>query len=109
EGDDAQLDLIAARLLVVGDGLAQRHILVLDEALREPHGRGGRRRPAIWDAAKGRAAARAKDPCSTERLVRSVTAASSLFRASGGHSSPPSIGRCGIRHLTTPVKEMTNG
>src|SRR5438445_12894174 len=70
---------------------------------------------SIWGAAKGRAAARAKDPCSTERLVRSVTAASSLFRerrlalASGGHSSPPSIGRCGIRHLTTPVKKMTNG
>src|SRR2546430_16815421 len=53
EGDDAQLDLIAARLLVVGDGLAQRHILVLDEALREPHGRGGRRRPGDMGCRKG--------------------------------------------------------
>src|SRR5262249_813259 len=43
EGGDTQLDLVAALLLVIGDRLAQGCVLVLDEALREPHARGGRR------------------------------------------------------------------
>src|SRR5262249_30652875 len=44
KGDNAQVDLVAARLLIVGDDLLQCHILVLHEALRPPHGRGRRRR-----------------------------------------------------------------
>ena len=42
-GDDAVVDGVAAGLLVIGDELAKRHILLLDEALGPPHGRGGRR------------------------------------------------------------------
>jgi len=45
EGCDAQLDLVAALLLVLGHGLAQRRVLVLDESLREPHARSRCRRP----------------------------------------------------------------
>ena len=37
EGNDAVVDRVAARLLVIGDDLLESDILLLGEALRPPH------------------------------------------------------------------------
>ena len=47
ERDNAVVDRVAAGLLVIGDDLLERFILLLDEALRPPHLRG--RRGGICD------------------------------------------------------------
>src|SRR6195256_5418044 len=44
KGRDAQIDRVAARLLVIGKGLLDSDVLVLHEALRPPHLGGFRRR-----------------------------------------------------------------
>ena len=43
-GNDAEVDRVAARLLVIGDDLFECDILLLREALHPPHSRSGRRR-----------------------------------------------------------------
>ena len=53
ERRDAEVDLVAARLLVICDDLFEPHILFLDEALRPPNFRGRRRRVGDIGAPQG--------------------------------------------------------
>ena len=83
---DAVVDLVAARLLVIGDHLLEGDILFLGEALHPPHRRGRRR--GVGDIGAGQSRTRRgepSDPRSTDRLVRLIICSSFLFVPRASH------------------------